>query len=367
MQHKLIYEPAYGIGENSTGGNKRSFQIHKLLQENFELTKSKEYSFGFESRFKRYTKGFKFLFKNKAKFWRVNEITKAGYLYTNIEKIVKSQPEINCYVWECTVADYFYKSSIYHDLGLKMVIFPHNLESLVIDACSPISNKKAPHWFDEELKILKKCKHVFTISKEESWLLTLHGIPSTYFPYYPSEKNERHLKSIRSFRENNPSQDFFLIFGSFFYPPIRKGMIELIEFIINNKLGYNFKIAGFSSEEITTLYKYLPSNIEIVGTASEEQLLALMKNCKAVIINQQASSGALTKITELQIAGVPIIANEPSLRSYCISKGCYSFNSINELNTILNNKFVMPELPESIEKYEKRVVEIIDQIISNPL
>ncbi|NJK97898.1 MAG: hypothetical protein HC905_25990 [Bacteroidales bacterium] len=142
-------------------------------------------------------------------------------------------------------------------------------------------------------------------------------------------------------------------------------MIELIDFILENKITDKFVIAGYQTEEILQLYKNIPVNIEIKGAISNKELVDLYKNCKAILINQRASSGALTKLIELQIAGVPMIVNDLSLRSYSINSGCKSFHNHLELISILEH-FVpeVPEYPNSIEVSEKSVTKKITELLN---
>ena len=69
--------------------------------------------------------------------------------------------------------------------GAKIIAYPHNLESLVPTQVDLTTHKQSPYWLYEEVKRLKLCDEVYTISKEETWLLQLFGINAKYFPYYP--------------------------------------------------------------------------------------------------------------------------------------------------------------------------------------
>jgi hypothetical protein len=71
-----------------------------------------------------------------------------------------------------------------------------------------------------------------------------------------------------------------------------------------------------------------------------------MINTKAVLINQLSSSGALTKIIEFLIAGIPVICNSSSARSYYDFNGIVTFDNFNELNNVLCAPLNIPILPK---------------------
>lgn len=240
------------------------------------------------------------------------------------------------FLWENThdtVALYMMKAA-----GAKIIAYPHNLESLVPTQKDPITHKVAPLWLYEEVARLKQCDEVYTISKEETWLLQLFGIGAKYFPYYPPKEIEQELQAIKTKREkrkqNNVKQ--YLILGSATNPPTRMGMQKLIDYFCQQKdLNCTIHVAGYNTE---TLYMGANSSVINHGTVSVEELNELLIKTDGVIISQPTTSGALTRILENRIAGIHIYANFGAARDYYNLPDVHVYNDIEELWKLLNVK-----------------------------
>ena len=128
----------------------------------------------------------------------------------------------------------------------------------------------------------------------------------------------------------------FLIFGTAGNPPTKLGMIELInELNISETKDYIFHIAGFGTNKIinTTSYK---AKFIFHGEIKTQKLHEIYKSVAAVIINQKPSTGALIKIPELLIAGIPVISNNHAARNYYNYHGVYVYRSFDELHNLMN-------------------------------
>ena len=72
-----------------------------------------------------------------------------------------------------------------HAAGFKIIALPHNLEALVSErvfadqAYNPFADLAA------EVDRLARAEAIFTIAKEERWLLEARGLEPDYLPYYP--------------------------------------------------------------------------------------------------------------------------------------------------------------------------------------
>jgi hypothetical protein len=58
---------------------------------------------------------------------------------------------------------------------------------------------------------------------------------------------------------------------------------------------------------------------------------------KAAIVYQECGSGALTKICEFLLAGVPVLANQHAARSYYNCSGVIEFASVAELPLLIKH------------------------------
>lgn len=240
------------------------------------------------------------------------------------------------FIWESTF-DY---ASLYlmKATGAKIIAYPHNLESLVPVQMDPITHKLSPYWLYEEIERLKLCDEVYCISKEETWLLQIFGISAHYYPYYPPKNILSDLKKIKIKRKQaNPNKldvkREYLILGSATNPPTKIGMQQLIDyFSLQNNLSFVIHVAGYNTE----ILKY-KKNLQIQnhGTISKEDLLYLLINVDGIIINQPTTSGALTRIVENRIAGIPIYANFGAARDFYNLSDIYIYETFEELQNLL--------------------------------
>ena len=240
------------------------------------------------------------------------------------------------FLWENThdvAALYLMKAA-----GAKVIGYPHNLESLVPTQIDALSHKKAPYWLYEEIERLKLCDEVYAISKEETWLLQLFGVNAMYYPYYPPKEVKRMLLDIKSKREayhqNATQESSYLILGSATNPPTRMGMQALIDYFgSKNDLSCTIHVAGYQSE--TLMYIQNPK-IEYHGTMESNELDALLICVDGIIINQPTTSGALTRIVENRLAGIPIYANFGAARDFYNLPDVHVYESFEELEELLS-------------------------------
>ena len=219
--------------------------------------------------------------------------------------------------------------------GARIIGYPHNMESLVPTQVDAITRKEAPYWLYEEIERLKQCDEVYCISKEETWLLQVFGVNAKYYPYYPPKEVEQELLEIRKLRERRKANKVrqYLILGSATNPPTRMGMQELIDYFAQHKDSTIFiQVAGYQTERLK-----VPDGSENVnfGTVSSEKLRALLVETDGIIIYQPATSGALTRIVENRIAGIPIYANFGAARDYFNLPDVHVYNSMEELREML--------------------------------
>jgi len=213
--------------------------------------------------------------------------------------------------------------------GNRVVGMPHNIESLVRG--SSVTALSA------EVANLRYCDAVFTISKEETWLLRLLGINAYYLPYYPPQAAESFLLSIRQERERRvpKSNKVFTLLGSATNVPTRSGMQALVDFAATQDLPFKLIIAGYGTESLMPV-----SNPQIVfrGTLSNEELESLLIETDGIVIYQPPTTGALTRIPEMLLADIPVFANFNATRNYFGITGIKMYNTFDELFEMLKSQ-----------------------------
>jgi len=242
-------------------------------------------------------------------------------------------------LWESTVGYNVLLAEVLYKKNIPVIGLPHNIESLVSGSRSVFSNKISPDWLPEELKYLRYCDQVFTISAEEQWLLANAGIHAAFLPYYPAPETVQYLLNIRERRQNGytgtKKQKKLLLLGTFYNKPTAGGYIELLSQIRAFK-DIEIHVAGFGSEQLSAIFT--GANINIWGTVSNEKLADLITLADYGLIHQQASSGSLTRIPELLLAGLPLLLNSHAARSCYDKMGVQIYRSFEELEDLLHSQ-----------------------------
>jgi hypothetical protein len=247
-------------------------------------------------------------------------------------------------------------------LGYAVVAAPHNIEALVPNMPPSLSGVNCRH-ISEEARALEAANSIFTISREEQWFLAFFGLPSFHLPYFPAAKLAAQFFSVRASRRSvKPGR--LLILGNAGYLPTRAGMTELIRLLRASPDGASLPvdIAGFGTELFQQLVK--DTAYRVHGTVSESGLAELLKNARATLIHQTAGAGALTRIPEMLIAGVPVIANSIAARSHAPLDGLYVYETPAELTELLKRPFAEPELPDRPVAAERRLVDALRECIA---
>lgn len=367
---KIYYLSCYKPNDYGDGGEKRTTQIFKILKEKFDISISNDYynemnQFSFISKLLSITSKNDFLPEIKSKNLKLN-IKEGIKFYRRCFK------DSDLIIWDIGVA-YSWSDFIVpiaaKEEGIPILGICHNLNSLVKEKRSYFNNLNSPLWLSQEISILKLCNNIISISQEENWLLNLHDIASYYLPYdvnYSSYLKDsfRKINTDRTKIVNN-NENFFLILGTAHNLPTYNGMKELLEWIKDS--NFKFRVAGFGTE---VFKEYQSLNIDILGAISQESLLDSFLKCKAVIINGNWSSGALTKIPELVAAGVPIIANYAAVRSQASFNHIYTYLFKNDLIKLLEiDNYLAP----SKNKYsanssitDKKLLEVVEKLLVQP-
>jgi hypothetical protein len=209
----------------------------------------------------------------------------------------------------------------------------------------------APKWLDEEIHSLALCDKVFAISREDQWLLRLHGITAAYLPYFPPRVVVNTMLKIRKERSKTNFGRHFLLLGTAANRPTFSGMADRLEFFFKNAESYDtLHVAGYGTE---LLRAFLPSSEKIILHGAIDNLLlhSLLSTVRAAIIHQVPTSGALTRISELLIAGVPVFANIDAGRSYFGAAGVHVYENDEQLLEMLSGimeAFSAPAEPVSL-------------------
>jgi hypothetical protein len=218
-------------------------------------------------------------------------------------------------------------------LRIPIVASCQNLETL---APNQVIKKRAFDFFLQELQLLSRCRLVITVSREEDVLLNNLGVPSLFIPYYPGEPTLQRLLAVRTERGQKAKQGFLAI-GNAKNLQTREGLANLGRYWQGNHLDAvagKLLLGGFKSDEFFSPGEF-GDGVEFLGTLSNEALDHILSRVKACICYQESGSGALTRVGEMLIAGVPVLANAHAARSYYNMKGVIEFRELDQLREAL--------------------------------
>lgn len=234
--------------------------------------------------------------------------------------------------------DPVYFAPLFHSLDERSVpvaAFCHNLESL---APEQVRSRAASGLLKKETGLLARCRLVITISREETWLLRNLGIDACYLPYYPCRAIVQNMLRIREARKER-SRSHFLLLGSACNLQSRAGMQALVRYWDGQKLNEAagpLLIAGQQTEK-SFPPGLQPEGIRVRGTLSSEDLHRLLEEVRACIIYQESGAGALTRIPELLLAGIPVLANAHAARSFHHQPGVTEFQELDQLKELVSS------------------------------
>lgn len=246
------------------------------------------------------------------------------------------------------------------DKKIPLVVFCHNIETLSFEQ---VERAHQPNLFNYELELLAMSDLVVTISKEETYLLRNFGINPNYLPYFPLKQTAARLEKVRSRRESSTKADFLLL-GTVHNLPTMVGMKRVLSTVAGNDLLRDDKlvVAGYGTQQLEGFTD--DPGIEIRGEVTDEELDDLMVTTKGCIVYQESGSGALTKISELLTASVPVIINSHAARSHHNLPGIFEFESLESLPVQLAaakrcSVFEQVLTPPDTTLLKKRILELV--------
>lgn len=284
--------------------------------------------------------------------------------YGDWRRALARYPEARVLVWEDSS-----NAPLLHaarDAGLRVIAVPQNLEMLAPGAREPRTGQTMPWSFEHEVDQLAAADVVYTISREEQWLLRLRGVAAQYLPFFPDQVCRDAWLAVRARRSaaREPFQGFVLL-GSAVNPPTRAGIQELLtSFAGHDRPGGDaLHVVGYGTE----VFKPLESpGITVHGGLDDEALHALLAGARGVILHQPHAIGALTRIPEMLVAGLPILASPIAARSTSQYQGVVVYDSFAELQHLMGRPLSTPPMPDPPSTLEQAFRQQISAWIAGP-
>jgi len=357
---RAFYKSAFPPDDQGHGGQRRSWQVRQLYLRLGDLVSIDEERTIFYPAPLRYWTGLRFLLSSGLPLRSLRHISLTGHKVLNLVRLIRQHPDIRRFVWEPS-SDYedFHIPLVCKRHDVRVVALPHNLESLVPGRESALSGRLAPDWFLEEVELLRECDSVVTISTEEQWLLGVHCVDAFYLPYMPSQAVVEELLGIRKSRSKRPTNGPLLMLGTASNPPTVQGMRRVLDNFLDASPPVPLIVAGYGTEALAEEFSGLQKTVSFRGSVEPAELQEMLCTCRAVLIFQEASSGALTRLQEMCLAGIPVIGNQASLRSYRNISGLHAVSDLEELSEICLGELEAPQFSEAAHVEARKIAATI--------
>ena len=367
MSKEVLFFSRFALNENSGGGCRREAQLAEVLHPlDYKFISWRDSKPWFKNRM---SKRQHLLFQLEKRFHTYRKYWDDFYIdhmfkMKGVTRDWKKNLESNNHIKLAIVDDplYFYPLVEYlYKRNIPMVGLSQNIESL---SYSQLQGPRQLELFNKEIKLFKKCRLVVTISREETFLLKNFNIPTYYLPYYPVQSIKRRMLNIRE-KRNKSEKKGFLVIGTAWNKVTLEGMKGLIDFwtgSLNKFRQEKLLVAGFGTSRL--LKKVKSENIEYLGEISNQKLDEIFTGIKAMICYQEYGSGALTKIAEMLIAGVPVLANTHAARSYHEFREVIEFSGFADLERAV---LELESLKKPLTRHSETIIksshkELVDKI-----
>jgi hypothetical protein len=161
-----------------------------------------------------------------------------------------------------------------------------------------------------ELRLLGQCAERLCISKVEAGFIGGLGLECDYYPYLPVGALRDRLLATRVERESARTQGGpIVLLGSAGHAVTGDSMRWFLAHVVERGLPPGVCIVAVGRDTDSLLEKPV-RGVDLRGWVSQDELDEMLVRASAVVIPQQSGFGALTRLTELACAGVPVIAFE---------------------------------------------------------
>jgi len=244
------------------------------------------------------------------------------------------------------------------DEGFRVIAALSAINSLWLGRPSGLTGSY-PQMFIAEVKALANADAVFCISREEQWLLNNLKVRSEYLPYFPDRQRAAALKQERNTRLQGLQRERqeFLICATRGNTDTSESFREQAAWLCQADPNGRaiFHVTGSQSEELREIWS--DSRFVFHGTCSDDDFSDIKRRSVAICIHQRQGLGSLTRIPDMLLSGVAIIANGTAARSFFGVDGVYVYETVAQLRDLLSKDIPVPPAPE-------RPVELEDAFVA---
>lgn len=230
------------------------------------------------------------------------------------------------------------------EAGLPVFATPQNVEALAGGHAVMRPSDYPLREICVEMEALRRADSVHAICQAEQWFMAWHGVQAGFLPYHPPSPIQRQMLDVRERRAHAPKSGRLLMMGTTTNPPTRQGMlIALAALSAVPADSPPLDVIGTGTETLRAEFSH--PRFHFHGRVSSERLDELLTGAKATIVHQPLAIGALTRIAEMLMSGLPVLANPIAARSTGHHHGVYVFEDEAALNALCAADLPMPPVP----------------------
>jgi hypothetical protein len=269
-------------------------------------------------------------------------------------------PDAKLMIWESTRQ--LFPAEEARRRALKVIAVPQQLEALDPNEPERTPTAQLLDALKRELAALVSADAVFGLSQEDAWFLRLCGAKAFCLPYYPCAGLEAELLAIRANRPAETTPRFLLI-GTAIHPATKRALKEVLGWLTEARKHVSFQldVAGFGSETLADAATH--PDFTLHGSVSQERLTELQLAARGAIVHHVHYSGMLTRVSELLMAGVPVLANEAAARCAPPSS-VHVYRNADDLAALLGTALPTPPKPIRPEAEERVFIETVKRLAS---
>ena len=202
---------------------------------------------------------------------------------------------------------------------IPTIFCPHNLDSF--DLSAPLADTarariRCSTSFIYELEAITQSDSTLVISKFEQSILDGLGVGTDYYPYLPVGLIKKRLLDVREERaKHDKASSSFLLIGSMNHKTTFESFKWFMRNISEHGLpsGMRIRVAGRGCDTLQDQFPKL-QGVEYLGQLNQRDLEQELINTRAVLIPQLSGFGAVTRISEMACAGIPVFVSQHPTR-----------------------------------------------------
>ncbi len=213
--------------------------------------------------------------------------------------------------------------------GIGVVAVCHNLESM---ASQQVAAGDRLALLGREVELLRQCRAVVTISSEEAHWLEAWDVRAVHFPYFPVAPYVARHREVRRRRGGRPGQGAISLLNML--NPQNRSILEQVGALwrdsgLADTLG-PLEVTGLGLEPQAGTAQVV-AGVRLLGTLSDARLDDRLVQVGCMLCHQTGGSGALTRIPEALLCGVPVVASFNAARSYHHVPGVTEYSGAHDL------------------------------------